>query len=71
MARFQLSEYASEGERTASAPTEGASQAGVCAEDGLAAQLWAVRQKFIASGGKLLGPADVRKEVARRRGEER
>jgi hypothetical protein len=36
----------------------------------LAAQLWAIRQKFIADGGKLLGPDDIRKEVARRRGEE-
>jgi hypothetical protein len=32
----------------------------------LGAQLWAIRQKFIADGGKLLGPEEIRREVARR-----
>ena len=36
----------------------------------LAAQLWSIRQKFIADGGKLLAPEEIRREVARRRGEE-
>jgi hypothetical protein len=35
----------------------------------LAAELWALRRQFIAEGGKLLSPEEVRAEVARRRGE--